>query len=755
MKLYKDLSIKKRLITNFSVIIFFVFLIGMAGIVSNISVNSSYSNLLNSAEKRIITLNETREKFTDARRAFESMLVYKIILEKDFDYNLQYGFVSNDIEEIRKKLNMYEMMFEEDSQTDTDVKEKQLEMLKKIGAGLEDFNSFADELNVAVLSGDKEKLVETINKLTVKAGLISAQLDYLHIYDQQTSDSVSKSNSTRTTLTVLITAILIVLIILFAIFVAFATSNSIAVPLKNLAVNAEKIAKGDFNANIETSRKDEVGLVSNSILQIKNTVNNLIENINTLSDEFKMGNMQSEITSSNYEGVYKRTADGINDIVSTINRDFIVVSECIKNYSNGEFDYICPDMIGDKKDCKNSLDILRTNILNVNNEINNISKFAASGNFENKIKSDLFNGGWKMLVENLNDLVEKISIPIEEVSNALQMLASGNLNISVNGVYEGEFAKMIENINTTSKTLYSYIDEISFVLEKMADRDFDISIENEYYGDFSKIKDAFNLIIQNLNGLIKEIYASSQQVSLGAKQIANTSVNLANGSSRQSDAVERLNESVGSVAEQVKENSDNALLANNLAIEATGQAEEGNEEINIMLGAMEEMYVASENISNIIKVIDDIAFQTNILALNAAVEAARAGEHGKGFAVVASEVRGLAARSQQSAHETAELINTSTQKVQKGMETAKETAKVLKVMTEKINDISNIISKVSEASEKQNSSIEVIANDVSQISDVVKENSSVSEESAAAAEELASQSEVFKEMISGFKFKNE
>ncbi len=752
MKSFKDLSIRKKLITCFCVIICFIFVMGITGIINNIRINSSYSNLLNSASKRIIILNETSEKFTDARRAFESMLVYKMILERDFDYNLQYGFILSDIEEVSKKLEEYKSTFSEDLQIDDTIKDKQLVMLDKINNELKNFSSLTDELNKAVLSGDTQIISEKTNTLTVSAGLVSAQFDYLHILDEQTAERISASNSISINITIIITSLIMLIIIAFAILFALITAKSISKPLKHLAADTEKIAKGDFNIKIDTNRADEIGLVSNSVLLIKDTVNNLIKNINTLSEEFSQGK-NSEIPSNNYEGAYKKTAEGINNIVSTINHDFIVVSDCIKDYSSGKFGTVCPDMPGDRADYKESLDTLRNNILNVNTEINNITEAVAVGNFEKKANVGLFDGGWKKLAENINILVEKISLPIEDVSQALQKLAGGNLNISVNNKYEGEFAKMTENINYTAKTLYSYIDEISVVLGRMADRDFDISIENNYLGDFSRIKDALNLIILNFNELIKEIYASSQQVSIGAKQIADTSVNLANGSSKQSDAVQRLTLSVNSVAEQVKENSKNASEADLFASEATKSVEESNDEINIMLKAMEEMREASENISQIIKVIDDIAFQTNILALNAAVEAARAGTHGKGFAVVANEVRSLAGRSQESAQETKNLINTSNEKVRKGMETARETAEVLKKMSLKITGISNIISKVSDASEKQNEAIDIIVNDVSQISDVVKNNSAVSEESAAASQELASQSEVFKEMISNFKFK--
>lgn len=289
--------------------------------------------------------------------------------------------------------------------------------------------------------------------------------------------------------------------------------------------------------------------------------------------------------------------------------------------------------------------------------------------------------------------------------------------------------------------------------EKVADGDLDVDIRYSSKDEIGNLADAFRKMTNNLNEVMANISVAAEQVSSGSTQLSDSSMALSQGATEQASSIEELSASIEEISSQTKVNAENAKEANNITETAKLSAMEGNSQMREMLSAMEDINESSVNISKIIKVIDDIAFQTNILALNAAVEAARAGQHGKGFAVVAEEVRNLAARSANAAKETTALIEGSVKKAEGGTKIAKDTAIALDKIVEGIKSVAEYIGNIALASDEQASAIAQINQGILQVSTVVQTNSATSEESAAASEELASQAVLLEEQVSKFKLK--
>lgn len=304
-----------------------------------------------------------------------------------------------------------------------------------------------------------------------------------------------------------------------------------------------------------------------------------------------------------------------------------------------------------------------------------------------------------------------------------------------------------------SSSISKPVNKIIKIANKVADGDFEVNINISGRDEIGLLADAFRKMTDKLSDAMFNINSAAEQVSAGSNQVSDSSVALSQGAMEQASSVEELTASIEEITSQTTMNAENASNANEIAMSAKVNAEEGYEKMKEMQKAMAEINNASSSIYKIIKVIDEIAFQTNILALNAAVEAARAGQHGKGFAVVAEEVRNLAARSANAAKETTEMIEGCIGKAEIGTSIADKTAESLNKIVEDTIQVADFINQIAVATNEQAQGIAQINQGIMQVSNVVQTNSATAEESASASEELASQAEMLKEQVNRFKLK--
>lgn len=741
MNWYYNMKIGARLIFTFSILIVLTAALGVYSFITLKQLGNKAEDINNNWLPGVNYSNASNTMTSDFRNLeFQHVISTNEAEMADIEKQMDAKNI-----EINDTLNKYEKTIENEEER------------KLFNSVRSEWNKYLDVHKQAILLSRQLK-TDAAMKLMLGDGKTafdnaSNVLLSLEKYNETNSKRVTEESKSLFNSSVIILVVIILIILVVSIISCITIIKSMVNPVNKLKSIADAYAEGDLSANANRTSKDEIGDLMSSFGKMSLNIKNLISDMDHMAKEHDAGDIDVFVAEDKFSGAYKTMAQGVNKMV----KGHISVKKksmaCIAEFAKGNFNAELEKFPGKKAFINDNIEALRKNLKEVNSEITKLIAASNEGKLSERADTKIFTGDWKELMKGLNGLIDAIIEPIQEAASVLDEMVKGNLGVSVKGNYKGDHAKIKNALNDTISTLSSYVSEISNTLTEMANGNLVIGINKDYRGNFAEIKDSLNNIIKSLNDVLNDISNSSLQVAAGSRQVSNSAQALSQGSTEQASSIEELTASMEEIASQTRQNATNANQANELALSAKKDALKGNEQMKEMLKAMGDINESSANISKIIKVIDEIAFQTNILALNAAVEAARAGQHGKGFAVVAEEVRNLAARSANAAKETTSLIEGSIRKVEGGTKIANDTAEALNKIVEGISGAANLVGDIAAASNEQATGIAQVNQGIMQVSQVTQTNSATAEESAAASEELSGQAETLKEMVGRFRLK--
>ena len=345
-----------------------------------------------------------------------------------------------------------------------------------------------------------------------------------------------------------------------------------------------------------------------------------------------------------------------------------------------------------------------------------------------------------------------ITKPVTEMQQASQEVAAGNLDASITYESQDALGQLADNLRGLTQTFRSIINDVDYQLSSMGNGNFAVQSQapNVYVGQYSRLQNSITQLSAAMSDTLSQIDVSADQVNSGGEQVSSSAQALAQGATEQASSVEELAATIGEISNQVEATAGHARNARDENQQSADQIQVCSRHMADLMDAMRDIEEKSQEISKVIKTIEDIAFQTNILALNAAVEAARAGSAGKGFAVVADEVRNLATKSQEASASTATLIEDTVKAVKEGTRLSAETDEALREVVIRAEKVTGAVNLISEATASQTRDVQQVSTGIDQISSVVQTNSATAEESAAASEELSGQANLLKELIGRF-----
>ncbi|MBB5885270.1 methyl-accepting chemotaxis protein [Xanthomonas sp. LMG 8992] len=496
-----------------------------------------------------------------------------------------------------------------------------------------------------------------------------------------------------------------VAVLLVSGLLAWTITRSLTGPLGRATRAAEAIADGRLDNDVTTDARDEPGRLLLAMDRMQTQLRRFSSET-ALMIELHADKDMSHRMPQDFPGVYGELSKGINTMMFEHLDAIVDAIGVLNEYANGDLRRDARRLPGSRAVLHESMDAAKASLLAINTEIKRLAAAAAAGDFSARGDAAHFQHDFRLMVQDLNAMMDVSDRNLGKLSALLQSIAAGDLTARMDGEFHGVFATMRDDANATA---------------------------------------------DQLTGIVGRIQTAAVSINAAASEIATGNDDLSRRTEQQAASLEETAASMEELTSTVKQNAEHARQANQLASGAAAVASQGGSVVGQVVQTMSGIEASSKKIGDIIGVIDGIAFQTNILALNAAVEAARAGDQGRGFAVVASEVRTLAQRSASAAKEIKDLIDDSVNRVAEGSALVDQAGKTMSEIVSSVQRVTDIMGEISAASQEQSAGIEQVNQTVMQMDETTQQNAALVEEATAAARSMEEQATQLQDAVSVFK----
>ncbi|WP_019894573.1 HAMP domain-containing methyl-accepting chemotaxis protein [Hydrogenovibrio halophilus] len=683
------MSVKNRILTLTGILLAFALLAIIAGLVNMNSNNKTFNALYND---RIVPLEDLKN-IADA---------YAVNIV-DTNHKLRNGNI--DWAQAEKNIRSAEKQIQTlwSGYMQTTLTSKEAQLAEKAQGLMQTADQAVKRLLTLVQQRDQQAITQfSIEQLYPAIDPISDAITNLVSLQLREAEKMQQRQKAAYDTTLTAAIVIALLVFLAVLWLARQTLLAITRPLNELvAVSKTVVTEGDFSRRVQVSRQDEVGQAAQAFNHLLEKTADAIQDANHVVDAIAQSDFDQRIKRP-YSGDLDRLKQGINNSAESVSFMMSELERIMNALANGQLDAKMDEQV--------------------------------PANFRNKVEGAL---------SVTNDVVQNIIAVMNRIDE-------GEFSERVTVDARGQFGSLKQAINSSMEDLNKAIDEVTDTVVSLSHGDLTQKINGQYKGDLKTLKDSVNKTTDRLLDVVKKALNATQIVNGASSEVSQGSQDLSQRVQEQAASVEETSATMEQMNSAVQNNANHAKDATRVAHEVQEKTTEGTRVMQKTVEAMSAIQESSHKISDIVTLIDSIAFQTNLLALNAAVEAARAGEHGRGFAVVAGEVRALAQKSADAAKEITALINESVTRIDEGTKLASESGEMLDTIDKSVDDVANMIEQISAASSEQMTGIEQVHKAISQIDEVTQQNAALVEETSAAAESMSEQAAILDKDMSFF-----